>query len=142
MNKEVDELEDQVEKLKQNMESDKAQMYAENGGAAGLIDSDTTIKKQKIANSIDNKFNGFDNELSQVEKDDIEIHKTQLQMEKEKQLNSAEGEIDNEVNKSIKARELEEQKEALRKKIDDHVDPSEKEKMMAQLNDLEANLSH
>lgn len=41
MNKEVDELEDQVEKLKQNMESDKAQMYAENGGAAGLIDSDT-----------------------------------------------------------------------------------------------------
>ena len=46
------------------MESDKAQMYAENGGAAGLIDQDTTIKKQKIANSIDNKFNGFDNELT------------------------------------------------------------------------------
>ena len=62
-------------------------------------------------------------------------------MEKEKELNSAEGEIDNEVNKSNKSRELEEQKEALRKKIDDHVDPSEKEKLMAQLNDLEASLS-
>lgn len=46
--------------------------------------------------------------MTQVEKDDIEIHKTQLQMEKEKELNSAEGEIDNEVNKSNKARELEE----------------------------------
>ena len=141
MNKEVDELEDQVEKLKQNMEADKAQMYAENGGVAGLIDHDSTIKKQKIANSIDNKFNGFDNELTQVEKDDIEIHKTQLQMDKEKELNSAEGEIDNEVNKSNKSRELEEQKEALRKKIDGHDDPTEKEKLMAQLNDLEANLA-
>ena len=141
MNKEVDELEDQVEKLKQNMEADKAQMYAENGGVAGLIDHDSTIKKQKIATSIDNKFNGFDNELTQVEKDDIEIHKTQLQMDKEKELNSAEGEIDNEVNKSNKSRELEEQKEALRKKIDGHDDPSEKEKLMAQLNDLEASLA-
>jgi len=142
MNKEVDELEEQVEKLKQNMESDKAQMYAQNGGAAGLIDQETTIKKQKIANSIDNKFAGFQNELTQVEKDDIEIHKTQLQMQKEKELNSAEGEIDTEVNKSNKSRNLEEQKEALRKKLDadGDVDPSEKNRMMAELNDLEASL--
>ena len=63
-------------------------------------------------------------------------------MEKEKELNSAEGEIDNEVNKSNKSRELEEQKEALRKKLDEgNVDPSEKENLMAQLNDLEASLS-
>jgi len=76
-----------------------------------------------------------------VEKDDIEIHKTQLQMEKEKELNSAEGEIDTEVNKSNKSRALEEQKEALRKKLDGDVDPNEKARMMAELNDLEANLS-
>ena len=62
-------------------------------------------------------------------------------MEKEKELNSAEGEIDTEVNKSSKSRELEEQKKALRLKLEGDVDPSEKEKMMNELNDLEANLS-
>ena len=76
MNKEVDELEDQIDKLKQNMDSDKAQIYAEKGSASGILEQDIQTKKDKIANSIDNKFHGFQNELTQVEKDDIEIHKT------------------------------------------------------------------
>ena len=108
MSKNVDELEEQIDKLKANMESDKAQVYAEKGSAAGLLDPDVNIKKQRIAGSLDENFKGLDNELNQVEKDDIEIHKTQLQMEKEKELNSAAAEIEEEVNKSHKARELEE----------------------------------
>lgn len=128
MSKEVDELEDQIEKLKVNMESDKAQIYAEKGSANGLLDHDVNVKKQKIANSLDNNFKGLDNELTQVEKDDIEIHRTQLQMEKEKELNSAEAEIDEEVNKSHKSRELEEQKELLRKRLEvGQTDPNEKQ---------------
>lgn len=114
INKEIDELEDQVEKLKQNMDSDKAQIYAEKGSASGLLDQDINIKKQKLANSLDDKFHGFQNELTQVEKDDIEIHKTQLQLEKEKELNAMEPEIDEEVNKSNKTREMELAKDALK----------------------------
>ena len=64
MSKEVDELEDQIEKLKVNMESDKAQIYAEKGSANGLLDHDVNVKKQKIANSLDNNFKGLDNELT------------------------------------------------------------------------------
>lgn len=64
MSKEVDELEDQIDKLKVNMESDKAQIYAEKGSAAGLLDHDVNIKKQKIINSLDSNFKGLDNELT------------------------------------------------------------------------------
>lgn len=49
-------------------------------------------------------------------------------MEKEKELNSAEAEIDEEVNKSHKSRELEEQKEQLRKRLEvGQSDPNEKQ---------------
>ena len=107
-----------------------------------LSDSDSAVDTAASeAKKTYNKFAGFENEFTQVEKDDIEIHKTQLQMEKDKELNSAEGEIDTEVNKSSKSRELEEQKKALRLKLEGDVDPLEKENMMNELNDLEANLS-
>ena len=45
--------------MKQNMDTDKAQIYAEKGNVAGLLDHDVTMKKNKIANSLDNKFSGF-----------------------------------------------------------------------------------
>lgn len=114
MSKEVDELEEQIDKLKVNMDTDKAQIYAEQGSAAGLLDHDVSVKKARIVNSLDDNFKGLDNELTQVEKDDIEIHKTQLQMEKEKEINSAAAEIEEEVIKSHKSREIEEKKNDLR----------------------------
>jgi len=59
MDKDVEELEEQIEKMKVNMDSDKAQIYAEKGSASGILDQDIAMKKQKVANSLDNKFNGF-----------------------------------------------------------------------------------
>ena len=47
-------------------------------------------------------------------------------MEKEKELNSAEAAIDEEVNKSAKQKQLAEQKEELRKRISAQADPNEK----------------
>ncbi len=38
MNNDVNELEDQIDKLKVNMDSDKAQIYAEKGSASGILD--------------------------------------------------------------------------------------------------------
>lgn len=67
-----------MDKLKQNMDSEKAQIYAEKGRVTDLLDQDVTAKKDKIADSLHEKFSGFQNELTQVEKDDIEIHRTQL----------------------------------------------------------------
>lgn len=78
MTKHIEELEDQIDKLKNNMDSEKALLYSEKGTAIGILDQDILIKKEKITNSLDNKFKGFQNDLTQVEKDDIEIHKTQL----------------------------------------------------------------
>ena len=102
MSKDVDELEEQIDKLKLNIDADKAQVYAEQGSALGLLDQDVIIKKAKIANALDNDFTGFQNELTQVEREDIEIHKTQMAIEKEKELGAAEAEIDEEALKSNK----------------------------------------
>lgn len=63
-------------------------------------------------------------------------------MEKEKELNSAEAEIDEEVSKSAKQKQLAEQKEELRKRISAQADPNEKSQLMAQLNDIENQLAH
>jgi len=49
--------------MKSNIDTEKAQIYAESGNS-GALDQDITLKKQKLANSLDKKFNGFDNELS------------------------------------------------------------------------------
>ena len=141
MTKAIEELEDQIDKLKVNMDAEKAQVYAEKGSAAGLLDQDILIKKEKITNSLDSKFKGFQNDLTQVEKDDIEIHKTQLQMIKEKELNGATPEIEEEANKSSKQRKLQDQKEQLRLKLDGQVDPAEKDRMMAELKECEKNLA-
>ena len=63
-------------------------------------------------------------------------------MEKEKELNSAEAAIDEEVSKSAKQKQLAEQKEELRKRISAQADPNEKSQLMAQLNDIENQLAH
>ena len=124
MEKNVEEYEDQIEKLKVNMDGEKAQIYAEKGSAQGLLDQDVVIKRDKIANSLETNFGGFDAELTQVEKDDIDIHRTQLQLEKEKELEGAEAAIDEEVNKSESQKMMQEQKDALKKKIDEQDDPN------------------
>ena len=102
MSKDVDELEEQIDKLKQNIDADKAQVYAEQGSALGLLDQDVVVKKAKIANALDNAYAGFQSELTQVEREDIEIHRTQMAIEKEKELGAAEAEIDEEALKSNK----------------------------------------
>lgn len=140
MSKDVDELEEQIDKLKQNIDADKAQVYAEQGSALGLLDQDVVVKKAKIANALDNAYTGFQSELTQVEREDIEIHRTQMAIEKEKELGAAEAEIDEEALKSHKQREIEEQKDELRKKIDTQADPSEKERMLATMAGLESDL--
>jgi len=63
MDKEVDELEDQIDKMKANMGTEKAAMYAEKG-VSGALDPNIMVKKQKISNALDEKFTGFQNELS------------------------------------------------------------------------------
>lgn len=64
MDKDIDELEDQIDKLKTNMDADKAQIYAEKGNVTGQLDHEVTAKKNKIANSLEDKFKGFDNNLT------------------------------------------------------------------------------
>ena len=103
------------------MDADKAQMYAEKG-VSGALDQDIQIKKNKLQNSMDSKFTGFNNKLSEVEKDDIEIHKTQLAIQKERELTSAEAAINEEVNKSEKSKELEELRDKIKATIADTVD--------------------
>lgn len=59
MTKHIEELEDEIDKLKNNMDSEKALLYSEKGSAIGILDQDIAIKKEKITNSLDNKFKGF-----------------------------------------------------------------------------------
>mmetsp|Transcript_4563 Transcript_4563/g.6044 ORF Transcript_4563/g.6044 Transcript_4563/m.6044 type:complete len:104 (-) Transcript_4563:2111-2422(-) len=103
--------------MKSNMDAEKAAIYAEKGSSTGVLDPTISIKKEKIVNSLDNAFSGFNNELSQVEKDDIEIHKTQLAIQKEREMNSAEAGIDEEVNKSEKTKEIEDLRDKLKSSI-------------------------
>ena len=72
------------------MDAEKAQVYAEQGSAQGLVDADVQDKKDKLAKALEEKFAGYDANLNQTEMDDLEIHKTNLALEKEKQLKAIE----------------------------------------------------
>ena len=72
MDKQIDALEGDIEKLKQNVDEDKAKAYADEG-AAGLIDNDVKERKDKLFEKIGSNFKGFMNQLNEEEKEDIAI---------------------------------------------------------------------
>ena len=119
------------------VDAEKAKIYAEEGGDS-LVDNDIAAKKNKLSQAMEDKFKGFANELTIQERDDLEIHKAQLALDKDRELIGAEAEIDQIIANQDSSKKLEDEKEELRKKIDANVDPDEKNVMLAQMRQLEA----
>lgn len=90
---------------------------------------------------MDENFNGFQNELTLQERDDLEIHKTQLAMDKDRELIGAEAEIDQQIDNEDEMKKLEDEKEALRRKLDSgEASTDEKNEMIARMRKLEAEM--
>jgi len=83
-----------------------------------LLDHNLVDKRDKIAENLDNKFSGFANELTSQERDDQEIFRTQLELEKERQLVADDAQLDLSMDATDEQRDLASEKEALRKKIE------------------------
>ena len=75
---------------------------------------------------MDEKFSGYDANLNQTEQDDLDIHKTRLALEKEKELKAIEHQIDEEISVSTAEKNLLSEKDQIRKKIEGTMDPDEK----------------
>ena len=72
MDKDIDSIEDEIEKLKDQVDKEKALAYAEEGNV-GLVDEQVAKRKEKISSAIGALYNGFENQLTQQEQEDIEI---------------------------------------------------------------------
>ena len=66
MDKEVDEIEEEIEKLKDQVDKEKALAYAEEGNVQ-LVDENVAKRKNKISEAIGALYNGFENQLTQQE---------------------------------------------------------------------------
>ena len=94
--KQIDAIETDIDKIRQEVDEDKAKAYADEG-ASGLIDNDIKTRKDKLFDKVAINA-GFMNQLNDQEKDDIRIQQARLQMEKDKELRSAEATIDERIN--------------------------------------------
>jgi len=131
LEKQQQKLESQVNKMNAGVDAEKAKIYAEEGGDS-LVDNEITAKKDKINAAIGENFQGFANELTVQERDDLEIHRTQLAMDKDRELIGAEAEIDQILDNEETSKKLESEKEALRKKLESgDIDPDEKNLLLA-----------
>lgn len=131
------ELGTQVDKLQGNLDKEKAEIYANQGNLDGLlIDPAITKVKDRLAEEIDNLFtarsiSGFLSTFGDEEKEEIDLHKVQLDLEMQKELIGAEAEIDQEVDKGIRQQELLDQKKELSQKLGKESDPTERDKLFA-----------
>ena len=131
------ELGTQVDKLQGNLDKEKAEIYANQGNLDGLlIDPTITKVKDKLAEELDNLFTatsigGFLSTFGDEEKEEIDLHKVQLDLEMQKELTGAEAEIDQEVDKGIRQQELLDKKKELSQKLGKESDPTERDKLFA-----------
>jgi len=141
LEKDENKLEEQIDTINLEIGAQKAEVYAKQGDAAALVDSNIQAKKEQIAKSLAKKFGNFKDELNQTEKDDIESHAIQLEIEKQKELTAIEYKIDEELNTSEKTKDLVQQQEEIKKRLaEGTMDPAEKTALMEQLAKLDRDL--
>lgn len=127
-------MDQNIEKLRQDVDEDKAKAYADEG-AAGLIDPHIAEKKEKLFDKLGSHFTGLTHELTDLEKEDIKIQKARLQMEKEKELRSAEADIDEQIDKEAmyKLNALEQEQARFREQLKFAKDPMEQKRLLNEL---------
>ena len=81
--------------------------------------------------------------MDDEDKKDIELHKIQLNLEKEKELHGAEAEIKAEADKTATQIKMEDKKKEITCQLNTCVDldPAEREKLLAQLQALEDDIA-
>lgn len=141
IDKEREDLFDQIDQLKVQVDKHKANVYAEQGikNQQGLVEDDVAKKVQKVVAEIHTNEEGaqvnFDGELTQQEKDDLEIERAQLEMNKQKELKAIDVQVEEELDTQIKRQkqEREHEKHELQRKLAQTLDEDEKKKLMEQL---------
>lgn len=105
----------------------------------GLLDPYIKDRKDKLFEKLAQNFTGFNNQLNDQEKDDIRIQEARLQMEKEKEIRSAEVEIDERIDKEAlyKLQELEKEQARFRKELADCTDPEEQKRLLSELEQIQ-----
>lgn len=90
---------------------------------------------ERVANKACSKDANFDSELTKMEAEDIEIHKAQLLMEKEKQLQMADHAIEEEIEieANMEKEQLDDEAKKLRRTINGEDDPDKRAALMAEL---------
>lgn len=60
LEKQIEDMEQNIDKIRQDVDEDKAKAYADEG-AAGLVDPHISDKKDKLLDKMSSHFNGFAN---------------------------------------------------------------------------------
>lgn len=103
--KETDKLEEKIDDIQQEIDVEKAKVYAD-CGTDNLVDQNILQRKNRVADKAISKEGGFKNELTEVEREDMAIHKGQQQLEKDKILKLADAAIEEEIEADRKKTEL------------------------------------
>jgi hypothetical protein len=144
IDKEKEELFEQIDKLKVQVDKHKADVYAEQGikNQQGLVEDDVQKKVEnvvKIATTDAGEQVNFNGELTTQEQDDLAIERAQLEMNKIKELKAIDVQVEEELDTQVKRRkqEREDEKIDLQRKLAQSMDPDEKNRIMTQLQETE-----
>jgi hypothetical protein len=120
IDKETEELHQEIDKLKVKVDKHKADVYAEQGikNQAGLVEEDVAKKAAKVIAEVTQNNEGaqinFNGELTAQEKDDLEIERAQLEMNKQKELKAIDVQVEEELDSQVKRRKQEREDEKMR----------------------------
>lgn len=142
MRKEIDKIYSDIDDIKKEVESKKAEVYAEEA-ASGLMDEDLNKRKDRISNAVGTMFTGFQAELSKEEEDDMAIERAQMQLQKEKELKSVEVQVEEELDTQVRAKKqaMDDEKAKLNKLIVGAASDEEKKALMEQLANIDKNIA-
>jgi hypothetical protein len=134
IDKQMEAIEQNIERIRQDVDEDKAKAYADEG-MAGLLVDEIKTKKDKLFDKLPANLLGFNNQLSDLEKDDIKIQNARLAMEKEKEMRSAETQIDERIDQEAlyKLQELEKEQARFRMELRNATDPMEQKRLISEL---------
>lgn len=109
IDKEKEELYEQIDKLKVQVDKHKADVYAEQGvkNQQGLVEDDVQKKVQKVVEVATTDMGeqvNFNGDLNEQEQDDLAIERAQLEMNKLKELKAIDVQVEEELDSQVKRR--------------------------------------
>jgi hypothetical protein len=109
IDKEKEELYENIDKLKVEVDKHKADVYAEQGvkNQQGLVEEDVQKKVQNVVQNATTDMGeqvNFRGELNEQEQDDLAIERAQLEMNKLKELKAIDVQVEEELDTQVKRR--------------------------------------